>query len=503
MENNHNDFDFSYFEDDMPLSRSSGRKYSEDEGTTENKTPDKQKKNLNKKQRQLKRYKGRIIIISSGVLILALIIGLIVMIASISAASSDKAFEAIAITDTEVTFQWKPMKKTHGYHIYAKELGSKEYMAVAAVNEGDASSTTVSGLNEVTQYDFYITAMNEDAKEKKFGFENHVITLPSPPTVTAIFSETKGGVHIEWNPNDKADGYVIEYQKTSDISSDSISAQNAVISDPTAASYDLSGLEDGIDYTVLIASYLKDNQGDPQFGPPGEAQTVRIARANVNFTSGAQLYDNSIDPEKPMVAFTFDDGPFDGVHSDRILDALEKYGAKATFFMVGCYVEDHPENLKRKVALNMELGNHTWDHSKYGENISAEDIKRCSDAIFEVTGQYPTGFRPPGGAQGNAVLSESAAEGMAIYLWNVNSEDYETRNADSIYNMVMNTLKDGNIIGMHDTYEATAEAVERLIPAIQAQGYQIVSCHDLVVAKTGEEPKPGEIYSNFTASSYD
>ena len=166
-------------------------------------------------------------------------------------------------------------------------------------------------------------------------------------------------------------------------------------------------------------------------------------------------------------------------------------------------MEDHPENLKRKVDLHMELGNHTWDHSKYGESITAEDISSCSDAIFEVTGQRPTAFRPPGGAQGDAIINEATSEGMAIYLWNVNSEDYESRNADAIYSMVMGTLADGNIIGMHDTYEATAEAVERMIPEILAQGYQIVSAHDLVVAKTGNEPEPGEIYYSFSETNYE
>ena len=95
-----------------------------------------------------------------------------------------------------------------------------------------------------------------------------------------------------------------------------------------------------------------------------------------------------------MIALTFDDGPAVNTDSsDRILDVLEKNNAKASFFMVGYYASQNPDNVKRKAELKMELGNHTWDHSRYGNDVTPDDIRRTSNQIHDITGQFSTCFR--------------------------------------------------------------------------------------------------------------
>ncbi|MBQ3416429.1 MAG: polysaccharide deacetylase family protein [Ruminococcus sp.] len=497
MENNNDRYDFSYFEDDMPYVSHKDRAALEKQTHAFESDDNVRGKTRRQSKKKPAFHKGRAIIIGGGVLLIALIVGIFVLIGSISAAVRNSALKTSDVTDTSVTFSWDKMNNVSGYSVYGKENSEKSYILMASVDDPDMTSVTVDSLNQASQYSFYIVSV-KNGKESKFGTADKLFTLPSPPAMTGVTSESEGAVHIDWTPNDKADGYIAEYKsEAGEYSPD----QRITVDSGSASSCDITGLEPAENYTVRMYSYMAGEE--PIISPPSQEQSIRVSRTEAQTASGATYFDKYIDPKKPMVAFTFDDGPFDGVNSDRILDTLEQYNVTATFFMVGCYVEDHPDNLKRKVDLHMELGNHTWDHSKYGESITVDDIRRCSDAIYEVTGQRPTGFRPPGGAQGDAVLSEATAEGMAIYLWNVNSEDYESQNADAIYNMVMGTLADGNIIGMHDTYEATAEAVERLVPEILAQGYQIVSAHDLVVAKTGNEPEPGEVYYDFVKKEYE
>ena len=505
MGNNNDRYDFSYFEDDTPYVSRRDRSAATDEDYQDIRYPDENRKSERRERSRRpsqKKYKfltkGRTMILGAAALVLVLIVGLIILISAIGSAGKDNALRASDVTDTGVTFRWDKKNNVDGYSIYGKAKGEKVYTLIASVPDPDATEISVAELEQASLYSFYIASV-KNGREKKFGTEDKVATLPSPPAITSTAAsegETDGAIHVEWAKNEKADGYVLEYKKADG----QYDTRHRLNYDKEQTSCDITGLEPE-NYTLRMYSYIGSK--DPSISPPGEEQTVSIGKKAQKTASGATFFDPNIDPEKPMVAFTFDDGPFDGVHSDRILDALEKYQVTATFFMVGCYIDGHEDNLKRKVDLHMELGNHTWDHSKYGESITAEDIRQCSDKIFEVTGQRPTGFRPPGGAQGDAIISEATSEGMAIYLWNVNSEDYETRNADAIYQMVMGTLADGNIIGMHDTYEATAEAVERMIPEILAQGYQIVSAHDLVVAKTGKEPEAGEIYYDFVEKNYE
>lgn len=499
MENKNDRYDFSYFEDDTPYvshrNRESASKDSESERQSsrlrQERRSERPRKNNKPKIPAL--TKGRPLIITAGVVAVILIVGIILLIGGISSSVKNGALKASGITDTGVAFEWESRKNVDGYSIYAKEKGEIDYSLMENITDPAATGVTVEALEQATEYSFYIASV-KNGKENMFGVAEKITTLPSPPAITSTASESEDSIHVEWNQNAIADGYVLEYK----ITNADYNPQQRMSFDKEQTSCDISGLQNE-SYTIRMYSYI--GKKDPVISPPSEEQTIMVGKKQT--ASGATFFDPNIDPDKPMVAFTFDDGPFDGVYSDRILDALEKYKVTATFFMVGCYVEDHPENLKRKVELNMELGNHTWDHSKYGEGITAEDISRCSDAIFNVTGRRPTAFRPPGGAQSDVILNEATAEGMPIYLWNVNSEDYETHNADAIYNMVMGSLGDGNIIGMHDTYEATAEAVERMIPEILSQGYQIVSAHDLVLAKTGKEPVAGEIYYDFAENNYD
>ena len=197
-----------------------------------------------------------------------------------------------------------------------------------------------------------------------------------------------------------------------------------------------------------------------------------------------------------MIALTFDDGPPYSQSSERILDVLEKYNARATFFMVGTNAADHPDNLKRKVEMGCEIGNHTYTHQHYGKNVTAADVSKASDAIYKACGVRPTAFRSPGGNTTETIRNECKKEGMALYYWSIDTEDWKSRNADKVYSSVMKNVKDGDIILMHEIYGSTADAVEKLVPALIKKGYQLVTCQELIQAKTGKNPQPGQQYYN-------
>lgn len=202
----------------------------------------------------------------------------------------------------------------------------------------------------------------------------------------------------------------------------------------------------------------------------------------------------ALDPTKPMIALTFDDGPYAPV-GNRIMDVMNQYGGKCTFFMVGNRVPSYTAEVQRMVNEGFEVANHTQDH-KYLNQLGADSIRAqveaCNNTIQAVTGVRPTLMRLPGGNKNSTVL---ANVNMPIILWNVDTKDWKNRNAQSVINAVMGKVKDGDIVLMHELYTSTAEAVEALVPALTAQGFQLVTVSELAYYK-GLPLNPGQIYNS-------
>lgn len=201
----------------------------------------------------------------------------------------------------------------------------------------------------------------------------------------------------------------------------------------------------------------------------------------INVCSIAVLPPVIVDKNKPMVALTFDDGP--SANTDRILDTLEKYNGVATFFVTGYNASKYSDTLKRIVDEESQIGNHTYGHLRLTE-LSADEIKYQVNCVQEIVknaaGVYPTVVRPPYGSYNDFV---KANINLKMLNWNVDTLDWKTRNANSTYDEVINTLADGNVILMHDLYSQTAEAVEKIVPEIINRGYQLVTVDQLCYAK--------------------
>lgn len=200
-------------------------------------------------------------------------------------------------------------------------------------------------------------------------------------------------------------------------------------------------------------------------------------------------------PDK-SIALTFDDGPSDATM--RVLDALERAGGKATFFVVGKQVAGRERELRRMAAGGFQIGNHTWDH-EYINRIPAEELRRAlsstNQAICAACGVTPSVMRPPGGVWSDAALDVLAEMGFPAVFWNVDPRDWETLNAQSTVEHVLEKAKDGCIVIMHDRYEPTADAVERLIPELASRGFALLTVDEL--ARRGGGMRPGERYYGF------
>lgn len=198
-----------------------------------------------------------------------------------------------------------------------------------------------------------------------------------------------------------------------------------------------------------------------------------------------------LDPSKPMIAFTFDDGP-NSETTNRILEVFEKNNASATFFIVGSRTSGkaNAECVRRMVKNGFQLGNHTFDHKHYGSDVTIEDITKCADKLNEICGHGPTAFRPTGGYMSDIIKQNC---GAPIILWNIDTEDWKSRDGDKIYYKILKEAKDGGIVLMHDIYPSTAYAIEWVIPKLIKNGYQIVNVAELAYYK-GKTLENGKQY---------
>ena len=138
--------------------------------------------------------------------------------------------------------------------------------------------------------------------------------------------------------------------------------------------------------------------------------------------------------DEKKIALTFDDGPH-YKYTDEILDILEKYGVKATFFVIGVNAERHPEKVKRIALSGHEIGNHTYSHPHL-KKVSAQEleseIEKASEVISRLTGKKPVLFRPPEGYCTEEISAVASAMDYRIILWNIDTRDWDKATADEI-----------------------------------------------------------------------
>ncbi len=228
--------------------------------------------------------------------------------------------------------------------------------------------------------------------------------------------------------------------------------------------------------------------------PDGRTAVIYASELGAYLAVGWRVY-VPVDPDKPMVAMTFDDGP-SPYYTRRIVDTLVKYNSTATFFTVGEYVARYPDVSEYALNHGMEIGNHSYTHRDLGNSsayIIKNEISSTNAEILSKLGINARLCRPPYGSMSDTLRSNS---NMPLILWSIDTLDWQSRNANSVYNKVAGKVRDGDIILMHDLYKSTADAVDMVVPYLKNCGFQIVDVSTLARCK-GYDMYAGQAYRSF------
>lgn len=201
------------------------------------------------------------------------------------------------------------------------------------------------------------------------------------------------------------------------------------------------------------------------------------------------------EPDK-LIALTFDDGP-NTTTTNEILDVLEQYDAKASFFLIGDNInEESAVSVKRAYDMGCEIGNHSKTHSHMPDMTAEEmlsEIEYVDDYVYDITGERTKFFRPPFIAT-NQTMYDTIEQ---AFICGLDTKDYMADiTAEQRAETVISSARDGIIVLMHDAAgnDQTVEAIKTIIPELQSQGYEFVTLSELF-ERQGETPRGDIIYS--------
>ncbi len=356
--------------------------------------------------------------------------------------------------------KWGKTENAEKYVIYRKKGEKGKWKKLASVN-GKTFSYEDKKAENRAQYSYYVRA---EAAESRSIYEKKSISqlcLKAPADFTLKSSGKK--ISLDWKKTEGAESYQV-YRQTADGKWKKVKTVKA-----DKYSETLKSTKNKVSYKVRAVT----DKGKTAF------TAVKSNRA--------------VDPSKPMVALTYDDGPHP-VNTHRILDALEKHGARATFFVVGSRITGYKDCLERQAELGCEIANHSFSHTTLSvskDKVVSEEIEKTDALIEKYSGQKPVLCRAPGGSVGKAAKLTD----RPFIHWSVDTLDWQSRSCSKVVSHIRKNVRDGSIILMHDLYGSTAEASEIIIPWLISEGYKLVTVSEMLEArKNGAEG--GKIYYN-------
>ena len=168
---------------------------------------------------------------------------------------------------------------------------------------------------------------------------------------------------------------------------------------------------------------------------------------------------------------------------DSILDTLNKYNIKITFFIVGDWADKYPEAVKKINENGHEIGNHSNTHphiNKLNIDKNCEEITKCSEKLKNITGKEVNLYRCPYGEYNNTVINASNSLNYYPIQWSLDTLDYTGLTGNEMWNRLDRKLKKGDIILMHNGTKHTADSLELLIKNIQSKGFEIKKVSDII-----------------------
>lgn len=190
----------------------------------------------------------------------------------------------------------------------------------------------------------------------------------------------------------------------------------------------------------------------------------------------------SVDTKDKKIAISFD-AAWGNCHTRPLLDILDKYEVKTTFFLVNFWAEKHSDDVKEIASRGHEIGNHSATHpdmTKLTPDEIKKELNTTGDTIEKLTGVKPTLFRPPFGAYNNTLIEVSEASGYKVIQWSVDSLDWKDISATEIVERVLGKVEPGSIVLFHNNANYLEEYLPLILEGLKEKGYQVVPIGELI-----------------------
>lgn len=211
----------------------------------------------------------------------------------------------------------------------------------------------------------------------------------------------------------------------------------------------------------------------------------------------------SVETTDKKMCITFDVNWGDD-KTNEILDILDKYDAKATFYIIGLWCDDYPEKVKEIYSRGHEIGNHSNkhpDYTKMDKNKIIKDVEIANAKILEITGEMPSTFRFPSGAYNDIAVETLEEMGMKSIQWDVDSVDWKAQGQDIEYKRVVSKAKEGSILLFHNDGKYTVQNLDKILEKYKNEGYEFVTVSELIYKDNYYLNHEGKQISNGNSSS--
>ncbi|MGQ7947264.1 polysaccharide deacetylase family protein [Flavobacterium sp. WC2509] len=216
---------------------------------------------------------------------------------------------------------------------------------------------------------------------------------------------------------------------------------------------------------------------------------VFIGSSFIGSNYHVKTYCSNPSVKEKKIAITFDDGPNEMTIS--VLDVLQKYNAKATFFCIGKNIERYPHILERTINEGHTIGNHSYSHAPffdfYNKDQVISEIEKTDALIATILGKKTTLFRPPYGVTNPSIRKALAITKHTTIGWNIRSLDGIIKKEKFLLDRIIKRIKPGGIVLLHDTSIETVNVLEQLLSFLEKNNYSVVPLEELLNIKAYED----------------
>lgn len=357
-----------------------------------------------------------------------------------------------------ITLQWEPVEHATGYELRLYNEKTKKYEEIASQKE--TSYVYTAAEYKDAEFKFAVYTYLQSGWTQKFYSEKASKVTAKVETEKVNLNRERLSVEIGKTGTIKAtvtpDGSVPVTWSSDNAEVAAVDAEGKV-----------SGLAEG---TAVITAETAE----------AKAECTVVVKEKIAV------------PEGKLIAITFDDGP-SAKYTGKLLDALKKYDAKATFFLVGRNVAGNEALVKRMLKEGHEVGNHSWSHADLASISKKEmqaEVDKTDKAVYKASGAYPSVFRAPYGSLSDALLDH--LDVPSIY-WSVDTLDWQTKDKNYVKKQILDNAYDGAIILLHDIHETSVDGAIVAIKQLQDEGYTLVTVSQLL-SRNGGSADAGVTY---------